>query len=452
MPATLNEHTQFVDDAGKPLVDGKVYFGVQGADPKVSPVSIFSDRELTTPLANPQALDSSGRTANKVWVEGRYSIVVDDLNDVQKYQNLDNGETAAGGVTSLENVAGGNTITADATTTITEYIDLEIYSFRAASANTTGVTLNIDGVGAKSVLKNHDQPILPGEFEATQNIIVIRNETDDVFEWVNHNNKVIDFYEGSPVASAATANIWATDGNTVHLTGSTGPVTSFGTAPNVGARRLVICDSTPTFTNSANLNLQGGADYTATAGDVLWVYADTTTQFDVQIFKSDGTPIVTPVKGVVQVKSVLKTDTFTTTSTSFTDVTGLTVSITPSSADNDIMVMVLMGGYGAAGNVDTFWQIVRDSTPIAIGDAAGNRVRSTLAGSHTTLGAGMDSGGMNAIDSPATTSSTTYKIQARLSSAGTLYFNRSNDDIDTTGRARTVASIIVIEMEPEIVP
>ena len=293
MPAILNEQTQFVDSAGKPLVFGKAYFGDQNADPVLNPVSIFSDRELTVALTNPQLLDSLGRTANKVWLAGRYSIRVDDLSGAQIYQELDNGESPAVGVTALENVVGADTITATATSTITAYEDLELYAFRTAQVNTTAVTLNIDGVGAKSVVKNHDQAVLPAEFEADQNIVVSFNETDDVFEWINQNNKVIDFYEGTPVASAATTNIWVSNGNTVHITGTT-TITSFGTAPNIGAWKRVIFDGILTLTDGANLNLPGGANITTAAGDFAFVYADTTTLFQVLYFKADGTAVVAP--------------------------------------------------------------------------------------------------------------------------------------------------------------
>ena len=40
--------------------------------------------------------------------------------------------------------------------------------------------------------------------------------------------------------------------------------------------------------------------------------------------------------GIIQVRSTTKTDPFDTTSTSFTDVTGLSVSITPTRADSKI--------------------------------------------------------------------------------------------------------------------
>lgn len=87
--------------------------------------------------------------------------------------------------------------------------------------------------------------------------------------------------EGTAITSAASIDIWGTTGNTKHITGSTGPITSFGTAPQAGAWMRLICDSTPTFTHGANLNLPDATNYTAYAGQNFLVYADTTTQFDV---------------------------------------------------------------------------------------------------------------------------------------------------------------------------
>lgn len=97
--------------------------------------------------------------------------------------------------------------------------------------------------------------------------------------------------EGAAVASAATTDIWATDGNTKHITGTT-TITSLGTAPQAGAWMKVIFDGALTLTHGADLNLPGGANITTAAGDFAFVYADTTTQFDVLYFRADGTAVV----------------------------------------------------------------------------------------------------------------------------------------------------------------
>ena len=105
------------------------------------------------------------------------------------------------------------------------------------------------------------------------------------------NDQAVNFSEGSAVASASSTDIWATDGNTVHVTGTT-QIDDFGTAPRVGAERWVIFDGALTLAHSANLNLQGSANITTAAGDFAKVYADTTTQMDVLFFKADGTSVI----------------------------------------------------------------------------------------------------------------------------------------------------------------
>ena len=156
-----------------------------------------------------------------------------------------------------------------------------------------------------------------------------------------------------------------------------------------------------------------------------------------------------PAGSVLQVVSTTKTDVFTTTSTSFVDVTGFSVSITPSSASSKILVMVSFymssnsgGGYPQA-------RILRDSTAIYIGDASGSRTQAL-----TNTGGGLftsDAGtGFNIsaqfVDSPATTSSTTYKIQLRQNAGNTARINASGNNADDGGGVRTASSITVMEI------
>ena len=106
--------------------------------------------------------------------------------------------------------------------------------------------------------------------------------------------QAIDESEGTPVASGATTNIWLTDGNTVHITGTT-TITSFATAARIGAWRKVIFDGILILTDGANLNLPGAANITTAVDDFAYVYAETTTLFKVLYFRENGTPVVTDI-------------------------------------------------------------------------------------------------------------------------------------------------------------
>lgn len=92
------------------------------------------------------------------------------------------------------------------------------------------------------------------------------------------------------ITAAATTNVWATVGNSATLIGGTA-VTSFGTAPQAGAKFTLIAGAATPLTNGANLALPGGLNYTTAVGDRLEIYADTTTAMQVSIFKKDGTAV-----------------------------------------------------------------------------------------------------------------------------------------------------------------
>ena len=93
-------------------------------------------------------------------------------------------------------------------------------------------------------------------------------------------------------------------------------------------------------------------------------------------------------------------------------------------------------------------RLVRDSTPIFVGGAAGSRTQASnfvknLSGSaietHNYSG--------QHLDSPATTSSVTYKIQGLTLVAGRqLNVNKSYADTDGATQARTASSITVMEI------
>ena len=148
---------------------------------------------------------------------------------------------------------------------------------------------------------------------------------------------------------------------------------------------------------------------------------------------------------VLQVVSTNKTDTFTTTSTSFVDITGFSVSITPSSATNKIFIMCNFNWTGSAGASAVFCKLLRASTDICIGDAAGTRTRVSGANINPDNNVS-DQGSVSFLDSPSSTSSLTYKLQLASNAGSSVYFNRTNDNTDDPTRARGASTITVMEI------
>lgn len=146
----------------------------------------------------------------------------------------------------------------------------------------------------------------------------------------------------------------------------------------------------------------------------------------------------------VQVISTTKTDTFSSTSTSFTDVTGLSVSVTPTNSANKVLITAQIMG-GASSMVG--FRLTRNGTAVGIGDTASNRNRSTTQtmqwqGSNADRGAGTN---ISFIDSPSTTSAVTYQIQGFCDS-GTFFINRNASDTDNFYSTRSISTITVMEI------
>lgn len=175
-----------------------------------------------------------------------------------------------------------------------------------ATATNTGFVYTKDDAGDTELFYRDDSGNVV-QFTKDGGINAVSNPLTSVLDTGGFS---IDESEGTAVASAATTNIWVTDGNNPHVTGSV-TITSFGTAPRVGAVRWVTFDGAPLLTNSGNLNLQGGANIQIAAGDIARVYADTTTQFDVIVFKADGTAVVgTPQATQVAIEAETDEDTY----------------------------------------------------------------------------------------------------------------------------------------------
>ena len=151
---------------------------------------------------------------------------------------------------------------------------------------------------------------------------------------------------------------------------------------------------------------------------------------------------------VLQVVQTVKTDTFSTTATSYTAVTGLSVAITPSSSSSKILVMVAISL--GTSSYTALYSLRRGSTDILLADAASNRARTTAVASPTDSNSDRTQEIVSTtyLDSPSTTSATTYQafIKCRNTSQ-TVYVNRSHNDNDAaTYDPRTTSTITVMEI------
>jgi hypothetical protein len=151
---------------------------------------------------------------------------------------------------------------------------------------------------------------------------------------------------------------------------------------------------------------------------------------------------------VIQVVSTAKTDTFAiSTGDTFTDITGLSVSITPSSASNKILVMYNVSIGTNSGSGYGYAKLLRGSTGIFIGDSSGSRISISSGGASSNINTTLKHS-IQFLDSPSTTSSTTYKVQG-FAQAGTgiIYINRSYGDDNANTGVRDVSSITVMEIK-----
>ena len=153
---------------------------------------------------------------------------------------------------------------------------------------------------------------------------------------------------------------------------------------------------------------------------------------------------------VLDYKSVTKTDTFTTTSSStWVDITGLSVSITPA-VNSKILVMGSIQYSNSVGGSRTHFRLYRDSNAIAIGDTRSNRARSTFASEINGGGGEMRTGTLFHLDTHGANGSTavTYKFKAAAIDGNTLQVNKSVSDSDSGSYPTVPSFLTILELAP----
>ena len=165
-----------------------------------------------------------------------------------------------------------------------------------------------------------------------------------------------------------------------------------------------------------------------------------------------GIPAGASGGGIIQCVQSVKTDrqVISGSQSTYIDITGLSAIITPRSSSNKILIMLTISGSSADTGIKL--QCLRGATILTgmYGDANGSATRS-IGGHFWGGGSGGNSnaGGnlsMMLLDSPATTSATTYKIQGGTNSGYAAYVNTTYDSAAVYYELRTASHITLFEV------
>lgn len=149
---------------------------------------------------------------------------------------------------------------------------------------------------------------------------------------------------------------------------------------------------------------------------------------------------------ILQVVQTVKTDNFSGTSnTSEIDITGMTATITPTDSSNKILIQISLS-YSAQSTTYKM-RLKRGTTDIGLGDANGSRQRALTGLGYTRDGNQLESGCFLYLDSPATTSATTYKISVINDNTEAIYINHSKDNQNNNTGIACSSTITLMEVK-----
>jgi hypothetical protein len=156
--------------------------------------------------------------------------------------------------------------------------------------------------------------------------------------------------------------------------------------------------------------------------------------------------------GVLQVVPVTKTDAFSAsvaTATS-TPITGLSATITPSSSSSKVLVTVsaMVDTATSGEGIGLILQRGGSALTGATGDAVGSRTRITAVASRAAASTHGQTIPITFLDSPATTSATTYSVNIfnSNSTTNTILCNRGATDTNTNLFMRGISTITLTEV------
>lgn len=150
---------------------------------------------------------------------------------------------------------------------------------------------------------------------------------------------------------------------------------------------------------------------------------------------------------VIGVYNVVKTDIFISSSVSAVAITGLTLTVTPSSSSSKFLVSYSVPVSIQGGAYSAFVRMRRNGSDILLGDQFGsNRVRSSSHVWSDYYGYQMQEANKTYLDSPATTNQVTYDVSLGSPYGNSIVVNRQYADSDSSYYGTAVSTLTVLEI------
>jgi len=157
---------------------------------------------------------------------------------------------------------------------------------------------------------------------------------------------------------------------------------------------------------------------------------------------------------ILQVKETHLDTAFSVAYTTYTDtdVTGLSVSLTPAATTSKVLIFVRLNQeINHIASQQTCLNLKRGSTFVGRPAAAGSRPTGLQGSSMGYYDQGdanstMENNYFHFLDSPGTTASITYQVSMFTESGSIMYVNRTAGDLDSPSYERLTSSIVVMEV------
>jgi hypothetical protein len=345
---------------------------------------------------------------------------------------------------------------------VTRLVDGRVYPFvNGAAANTGAATVDL-GPGGKNARRPDGTATQANDMPAGRLLFVMyRQATDDL--WLTDLPSVLaagavgtaelaagavtaakesnDDYED--IASAATVDLSAATKRNVRITGSTGPITSFGALP-AGRVVKVKFASTPTLTyNGTSQILQTSASIVAEAGDTCEVIGRGSGNNEVRNYQRfSGRALVASAVIVDRAYDAYTTSASLTTNIPYDDTIPqntegtqvLTAPITPKTTTNRVRVRAVLWGGPATSDGQMIAALFRNSTANALHTVSARGLASSPVGTAMLV--------LEFEDSPGSVSTQTYNIRVGGPSGGSIWLNG-----DSAGRKFGGASRCTLVLE-----